>query len=91
MNAWFVVSLILGVLWAILFLLGNCFFLFSQDFTDNKQRWEEYQYFAAIMAGALVVVIFHWIILVLTIPAFVLFGLFTGIRILIKKPWRENA
>lgn len=90
MTAWYVISIILFIIWVIVFLVGTgiAINVFVQDAEFPK---EEYQIFSAIMAGALVFVVAHWIVLLLIIPAFFLYGLIAGLKLLVKRPWKETV
>lgn len=84
---WFVVSVILGVVW-IVAAVGITIACVSDEGVEGLTS-DEYKTFTAIMAGLILVVFFHWIILiaavVLIVPAFVIYGAVQGI----KRPWRN--
>jgi hypothetical protein len=90
MTAWYVISIILFIIWVIVFLVGTGIAI-NVLVQDAEFPREEFQVFAAIMAGALVFVVAHWIVLLLIIPAFFLYGLFAGMKLLVKRPWKETV
>lgn len=90
MTAWYIVSSVLGVIWIIAAVIG-CGVAIWSTFEYSEFPVVEFQIFAAVMAGALVIVFLHWIVLLLLVPAFVIYGLVAGIKLLIKRPWREDA
>lgn len=90
-TAWFVISIILAIVWFIVFVVGTCFGLFNSDVVDADERKEFFRYFSAVMAGAAIFVVAHWIVLVLAIPVFILYGLWSGVRLLVTRPWKEEA
>lgn len=89
-TAWIVISSILSGIWVIVFVIGCGYALFGDDFRDRADRREFFQFFSAVMAGAAIFALVHWIVLLLAIPAFLLYGLWSGVRLLIKRPWRET-
>lgn len=90
-TAWFVISIILGIIWLIAFIAGIVGLCISSNWRDNEERKDFLQVFAAIMAAAFFFVFLHWIILVLAIPVFVVYGLVVGIKLLVKRPWKEEV
>ena len=90
-TAWIVISIILGIIWLIAFVVGVVGLCISSNWNNNEERKEFLQYFAAIMAAAFIFVFLHWIILCLAVPVFVCYGLVVGIKLLIKKPWKSTT
>lgn len=92
-TAWIVISGILSVIWVIVFVVGNVMILFDtmDEFRGDKARQKDaYRGFAAIMAGAAVFALMHWIVLLLVIPAFIAYGLYSGVRLLVTRPWKKT-
>lgn len=100
--AWFIFSVILGCVWLVVFCMGTYFIAFNGDgdrrYGNAPGKWtdaqrDDWRVFSAIMAGALLVVVFHWILIVafivLVIPVFVVYGFVQGIRLMIKRPWKK--
>lgn len=89
-TAWIVISSILSIIWVIVFVVGTGFALLSDEFRDRQDRKEFFQVFSAVMAGAAIFALAHWIVLLLAIPVFLLYGTWSGIKLLITRPWKET-
>lgn len=76
---WIVVSVILGLLWLIVSGIGVA------SLIDGEWNREQFKAFSAVMAGALIIVLFHWIVLLLAVPAFFAYGLFQAIKLGVKR------
>jgi len=76
---WIVVSSILGLVWL------AAAAVFTVAMIDSGVSRAEFQTFAAVMAGALVVVAFWPVVLASIIPAFFIYG----VACALKRPWRK--
>lgn len=89
-TAWTIISIILLVIWLIAFVVGSVAALIPDNWENADERNEFYRYFSAVMAGAFVFAVAHWIVLLLAVPVFLFYGLWQGGRLLITKPWRKS-
>lgn len=93
---WITASIILGIIWLVLFFIGNGWFLFSEEARDERktkpEEWAKaYRVYAALMLAGAVFVVVHWIVLAALIPAFILYGCYAAPRVLVKREWKDLA
>lgn len=88
-TVWIVISIILLIVWLIAFVVGVGACLIPDNWNNTDERNEFFRYFAAIMTFAFIFAVAHWIILVLAVPVFLLYGLVVGTKLLVTKPWRD--
>ena len=81
--AYWIITIMLSLVWLII-LVGGPFIA-----AVEPEAGEAFKVYAAVVAGATIVVLAWPVLLCLAFPVLFVYGCYQGIKMLVKKPWRN--